>query len=83
MWMDYYGNLKTGILNSDGELIIGIGTYSATKNSVTSAMMGIIKNRISLSVTSPSNSASFTIGIKDSEDSSYASISADVINLTG
>ena len=83
MWMDYYGNLKTGILNSDGELIIGIGTYSATKNSVTSAMMGIIKSRISLSVTSPSNSASFTIGIKDSEDSSYASISADVINLTG
>lgn len=83
MWMDYYGNLKTGILNSDGELIIGIGTYSATKNSVSSAMMGIIKNRISLSVTSPSNSASFTIGIKDSEDSSYASISADVINLTG
>lgn len=83
MWMDYYGNLKTGILNSDGELIIGIGTYSATKNSVTSAMMGIIKNRISLSVTSPSNSASFTIGIKDSEDSSYANISADVINLTG
>lgn len=83
MQMDYYGNLKTGILNSDGELIIGIGTYSATKNSVSSAMMGIIKNRISLSVTSPSNSASFTIGIKDSEDSSYASISADVINLTG
>ena len=83
MWMDYYGNLKTGILNSDGELIIGIGTYSATKNSVSSAMMGIIKNRISLSVTSPSNSASFTIGIKDSEDSSYASISADVIKLTG
>lgn len=83
MWMDYYGNLKTGILNSDGELIIGIGTYSATKNSVTSAMMGIIKNRIRLSITSSTNAASFTIGINDDNGTSYTNIDSDTIKLTG
>lgn len=82
MWMDYYGNLTTGTLNSDGELIIGIGTYSATKSSVESAMMNIVKNRIRLSVTSDTNAASFTLGI-DYDGSSQADINADTITLTG
>lgn len=82
MWMDYYGNLTTGILNSDGELIIGIGTYSATKSSVESAMMNVVKNRIRLSVTSDTNAASFTLGI-DYDGSSQADINADTITLTG